>query len=85
MRAGAARGHGYKPTQESNASQIGAFLGRKAAYRASGRRGDGLRAINFERTPAGIRDHHAGKLDLPPPHPHGLPMRRGEPVVDQVG
>src|SRR6266446_3572904 len=22
----------------------------------------------FERTPAGIRDHHAGKLDLPPPH-----------------
>ncbi len=36
----------------------------------------------FERTPAGIRDHHAGKLDLPPPHPDGLPMRELiEPVA----
>jgi hypothetical protein len=33
----------------------------------------------FERTPAGIRDHHAGKLDLPPPHPHGLPMHLATP------
>jgi hypothetical protein len=58
-------------TQESNAGHSGAFLGEAWS--------------TFDRLPAGVRDHHAGKLDLPPAHPHGLAVRRGEPAVDQVG
>ena len=39
----------------------------------------------FDRPPAGLRDPHAGNRDLPPAHPHGLAMRRGKAVLDQVG
>jgi hypothetical protein len=58
---------------------------RNAAHRASGGRGDGLARSTFECAPACVRDHYAGEPDLPPALPHGLAVRRCEPVVDQVG
>jgi hypothetical protein len=38
----------------------------------------------FERPPAGVRDPDARDLDLPPAHLHGLAVRRGKAVLDQV-
>jgi hypothetical protein len=43
-----------------------------------------LDAAPFERPPAGVRDPDASYLDLPFAHPHGLVVRRGEPLADQV-
>jgi hypothetical protein len=39
----------------------------------------------FDCHPAGVRDPNAGNLDLPPAHPHGLAVRRGEALLDQGG
>ena len=39
----------------------------------------------FDCHPAGVRDPNAGNLDLPPAHPHGLAVRCGKAVLDQVG
>jgi len=38
-----------------------------------------------QRNPASVRDPHAGNLDHPAVHPHGLTVRSREAVVDQAG
>jgi hypothetical protein len=69
-------------TQEFNAGHIDVFLAERTLIALLAEVAAVCAQSTFERPLAGVRDPDASYLDLASADPHGLALRRGEPVAD---